>query len=109
MDSNDEPEREANPPSAAEELAPQTTDVANREATELRIYQSAASNTSRSTKSQYQGRFGSFRKFWREQVSLTVPHVKCRDHLGMLTTSHLALSPTSTSLMAALQQMSAHS
>jgi uncharacterized membrane protein YidH (DUF202 family) len=81
MDMRDEAEREASPASA-----PQSADVTNREATELTIYHSAATNASFSTKSQYQGHFGSVRKFWRRHVSLRVPHVKCRDHLGMLTT-----------------------
>lgn len=113
MDSNNEPEREANPATTAEELSPQTADVTNREATELTIYHSAATHTSSttascpstaahdsgvhpyvsfdsSTTSRYQGRFASIKKFWRRHISLAVPHVKCRDHLGMLTALHFA-------------------
>jgi hypothetical protein len=86
MDTSDEPEREANPPSVTEESAPQLADITNREATELTIYHSAATNTSSSTEGQYQGRYGPLKKFWRSHVSLRVPHVKCRDHLGTLET-----------------------
>lgn len=123
MDSNNEPEREADPATTAEELSPQTADVTNCEATELPIYHSAATHTSSttascpstaahgsgvqpyvsfdsssgpflsssfSTTSRYQGRFASTKKFWRRHISLAVPHVKCRDHLGMLTALHFA-------------------
>lgn len=83
MDMRHETEREASPASAS-----QSADVTNREATELTIYHSAATNASSSTKSQYQGHLGPIRKFWRSYVSLRVPHVKCRDHLGLLTTLH---------------------
>lgn len=87
MDGVHRPEEEANPSSILEELAPQSPDITNREATELTVYHSAATNTSSSTKSQYQGFFGPVKRFWLSHVSLRVPHVKSRDHLGMLTSS----------------------
>jgi hypothetical protein len=59
--------------------------AAAREATELGAYHSAATVVSACTKIQHPGYFGSLKKFWQRQVSLTVPHVKCRDHLGMST------------------------
>jgi uncharacterized membrane protein YidH (DUF202 family) len=90
MDTVHRPEDEANLPSILEELTPQSPDTTNRDATELTINHSAATNTSSSTKSQYQGRFGPVKKFWRSHVSLRVPHINCRDHLGMLTSSQFA-------------------
>jgi hypothetical protein len=87
MDRVHRPEEEANPSTILEDLAPQLPDITNREATELTVYHSAATNTSASTKSQYQGQNGPVKRFWRSHVSLRVPHVKCRDHLGMLTSS----------------------
>ena len=83
-------EDEANLPSTLEESTPQSSDIASREATELTIYHSAATNASSSTKIKYQGRFGPVERFWQNHVSLRVPHVRCRDHLGVLTSSQFA-------------------
>lgn len=95
MDTSDEPERQANSLSVAEESALQSADITNREATELTIYHSAATNATSSTKSQYPGHYGLLQKFWRSHVSLRVPHVKCRDHLGAFETLHPVVSKTS--------------
>jgi hypothetical protein len=107
MDSGDQLKRTVRPPPIAEELAPQA-DVSNREATELERYHTNVTDASASTKSLCEGHFVSIRKFWRKQVSLAVPHVKCRDHLGILPASPITLFPVSTSLTT-LQQTSAHS
>jgi hypothetical protein len=107
MDSGGRPERTADPTPVAEELASQA-DVSNREATELERYHTNTTDASASTQGPCEGHFVSIRKFWRRQISLAVPHVKCRDHLGMLTPFHNALFPVSVSLTT-LQQTSAHS
>ena len=110
--SDDVAERAVNPPvvAEAEDSAPQTLNVANRDATELESYHSAATNASKSSQSQYQGHFGPLKNSWRRQVSLTVPHVKCRDHLGMLTIPRLVFHYLDgLQLNTELQQMSVHS
>jgi uncharacterized membrane protein YidH (DUF202 family) len=88
MDSGDQLERTVHPPPIAEESAPQA-DVSNREATELERYHTNVTDASASTKGPCEGHFVSIRKFWRRQVSLAVPHVKCRDHLGIMPASHI--------------------
>src|SRR5437763_4421495 len=75
-------EDEANLLSILQESAPQSSEIASRGATELTIYHSAATNVRSSTKSKYRGHFGPVERFWQSHVSLRVPHVKCRDHLG---------------------------
>ena len=108
--SNNGLEQEVSPPAAAEDSVPPTAKVVNREATELEPYHSAATDTSTRTMIQYQGHFEPLKKFWRRQVSLTVPHVKCRDHLGMSTISRLTFHHLDElKLTVALQQMSERS
>ena len=110
MPSNNELDREVGPPAAPEDSAARTANALNREAVELESYRSVASDTSTRTMTHYQGHFGPLKKFWRRQVALTVPHVKCRDHLGRSTISRLTLHHLDElKLTVALQQMSEHS
>ena len=76
-------EQEDHQASTTEDLHARVASVAAREATELAPYPSTATERSARTASQYQGHFGSIRKYWRRHVSLAVPHVKSRDHLGV--------------------------
>src|SRR5437762_2118304 len=94
MDSGHQLERTVHPPPIAEESAPQA-DVRNREATELERYHTNVTDASASTKGPCDGHLVSIRRFWRRQVSLAVPHVKCRDHLGIASFTHYFVSSLS--------------
>ena len=69
--------------SNTESTTPTEVDDGVREATELDNYDRSSVTAPANGPSQAPPPGQSWLKqFWRRQVSLTVPHVKCRDHLG---------------------------
>jgi len=68
---------------------PADTDADAREATELALLDKSIlrrnpshASTARQAKERFTFTSGAS-KFWRRQISVTVPHDSCRDHLGM--------------------------
>ena len=65
--------------------SPLPVDLREREATELETYAGGnpETETIRSSVARPEnGWFSPLKRFWRRQISLAVPHVACRDHLG---------------------------
>lgn len=98
------------PPSISTNQADrETSETGDRDATELNGHHLSRGNSSATTHLNEDQHFVSLRKFWRRQISLTVPHVACRDHLGTTSLPHLAGSYLSflQALTISLQRMSA--